>query len=381
MAEARSRSRGPERAGILEPMSKRIGILTGGGDCPGLNGVIRAVVLHARNTYGWETVGIRNGFEGLYEEEYIDLDPAKVAHLLPRGGTMLGSSNRANPFAYPVKLPDGRVEIHDVSGACMANLDRLDLQGLVVVGGDGTMSFGQKFIEKGATKIVGVPKTIDNDLEATDYTIGFQTAVEVVVEALERLATTAESHERIMIVEVMGRYAGWIGLTAALAGAAHVALIPEIEYDIDKVIAGINRRHGRGVSYSIIVCAEGAKPKGGEYAVAVKGDVTKQDKLGGAGQRLAEAIAARTEFEVRTTVLGHIQRGGSPCAFDRELATRFGVKAVDLIAHGQFGHVAALEANHLVAKPIAKAVKKLKLIDPQGELARSARAVGIVLGD
>ncbi|MBE7450416.1 MAG: 6-phosphofructokinase [Kofleriaceae bacterium] len=362
-------------------MSKRIGILTGGGDCPGLNGVIRAVVLHARNTYGWETVGIRNGFEGLYEQEYLDLEPAKVDKLLSRGGTMLGSSNRANPFAYPLRLPDGRVEIHDVSSRCLANLERLDLQGLIVVGGDGTMSFGQKFIEQGATRIVGVPKTIDNDLEATDYTIGFQTAVEVVVDALERLATTAESHERIMIVEVMGRYAGWIALTAGLSGGANVVLIPEIEYDLDKVISAFHRRHGRGVSHSIVVCAEGAKPRGGDYAVAIKGDATKQDKLGGAAQRLAEAITARTEYEVRTTVLGHIQRGGTPCAFDRELATRFGVKSVDLIANGQFGHVAALEHNRLVAKPIAKAVKKLKLVDPHGELARCARAVGIALGD
>jgi 6-phosphofructokinase 1 len=316
-------------------MSKRIGILTGGGDCPGLNGVIRAVVLHARNTYGWETVGIRNGFEGLYEQQYVDLDPAKVQTILARGGTMLGSSNRANPFAYPLRLH----------------------------------------------RIVGVPKTIDNDLEATEYTIGFQTAVEVVVEALERLATTAESHERIIICEVMGRYAGWIALTAGLAGGAHAVLIPEIDYDVDKVISCFNRRSARGVSYSIVVCAEGAKPKGGDFSVAVKGDVTKQDKLGGAGQRLADLITAKTDYEVRTTVLGHIQRGGAPCAFDRELATRFGVKAVDLIGAGQFGHVAALENHKLVAKPIAKAVKKLKLVDPAGELAKAARAVGIELGE
>ncbi len=361
-------------------MSKRIGILTGGGDCPGLNGVIRAAVLHARNTFGWETVGIRDGFEGLYEEEYVDLDAARMDHVLGRGGTMLGSSNRANPFAYPLKLPDGRVEVHDVSAKCMANLHRLDLQGLIVVGGDGTMSFAKKFIDKGASRIVGVPKTIDNDLEATDYTIGFQTAVEIVVEALERLQTTAESHERIMIVEVMGRYAGWIALTAGLAGGAHVVLIPEIDYDLDRVIESFHHRHGRKVSYSIVVVAEGAKPKGGDYAVEAKGDATKQDKLGGAGQRLAEAIIARTEYEVRTTVLGHIQRGGAPCAFDRELATRFGVKAVDLIGAGQFGHVAALENNHVVAKPIEKAIKKLKLVDPNGELAKAARAVGIELG-
>jgi 6-phosphofructokinase 1 len=361
-------------------MSTRIGILTGGGDCPGLNGVIRAVTLHARQTYGWEVVGIRNGFEGLYEEEYIELNATIVKDLLPRGGTMLGSSNRANPFAYPVKLPDGRIEIHDVSTRCLANLAKLDLHGLIVVGGDGTMSFSQKFIQRGATRIVGVPKTIDNDLEATDYTVGFQTAVEIVTEAIERLHTTAESHERIMVVEVMGRYAGWIALTSALAGGAHVCLIPEIEYDPERVLEAFHRRHGRGVSYSIVVVAEGAKMKGGALSVVTAADPTKQEKLGGAGQRIADMIAAKTEYEVRTTVLGHVQRGGAPCAFDRELATRFGVKAVELVAEGKFGHVAAVENGHLVAKPIEKAVKKLKLVDPAGELVRTAKGVGIELG-
>lgn len=361
-------------------MSTRIGILTGGGDCPGLNAVIRAATLHARQTYGWEVVGILDGFEGLYQEEYMDLTAANVAQMLPRGGTMLGSSNRANPFAFPVKLPDGRVEIHDVSKRCMENLDKLGLHGLIVVGGDGTMSFAQKFIQQGASRIVGVPKTIDNDLEATEYTVGFQTAVEIVVEALERLQTTAESHERIMVVEVMGRYAGWIALTSALAGGAHVCLIPEIDYDPDKVIEAFHRRHGRGVSYSIVVVSEGAKPKGGALSVVTAADPTKQEKLGGAGQRVADLIASRTDYEVRTTVLGHIQRGGSPCAFDRELGTRFGVKAVELVAEGKFGHVAAVEHGKLVAKPIEKAVKKLKLVDPQGELVRTARGVGIELG-
>jgi 6-phosphofructokinase 1 len=361
-------------------MSTRIGILTGGGDCPGLNGVIRAVTLHAHHTFGWEVVGIRNGFEGLYEEEYTDLAPQNVHHILARGGTMLGSSNRANPFAYPVRLPDGRVEIHDVSKRCMENLAKLDLHGLIVVGGDGTMSFAQKFIDHGVTRIVGVPKTIDNDLEATEYTVGFQTAVEIVVEALERLHTTAESHERIIVVEVMGRYAGWIALTAGLAGGAHVVLIPEIDYDPEKVLAAFHRRHGRGVSYSIVVIAEGAKPKGGTLSVEKAGDATKQEKLGGAGARLVELIAQKTEYEVRNTVLGHVQRGGSPCAFDRELATRFGVKAVELIAEGKFGHVAAIEAGKLVAKPMTTAIKKLKLVDPAGELVRVAKGIGIELG-
>ncbi len=361
-------------------MSTRIGILTGGGDCPGLNGVIRAVTLHARQTFGWEVIGIRNGFEGLYEEDYVDLTPLVVQHLLPRGGTMLGSSNRANPFAYPVRLPDGRVETHDVSARCLANLAKLDLHGLIVVGGDGTMSFAQKFIQRGATRIVGVPKTIDNDLEATDYTVGFQTAVEIVVDAIERLHTTAESHERIMVVEVMGRYAGWIAMTSALAGGAHVCLIPEIDYDPDRVIDAFHRRHGRGVSYSIVVVSEGAKARGGGLSLVSAGSEGRQEKLGGAGHRLAAMIESRTDYEVRTTVLGHIQRGGRPCAFDRELATRFGVKAVDLIVEGAFGHVAAIEAGKLVASPIDRAVKKLKLIDPAGELVRTAKGVGIELG-
>jgi 6-phosphofructokinase 1 len=360
-------------------MSKRIGILTGGGDCPGLNGVIRSVVLHARNTYGWEVVGIRNGFEGLFEEEYVELDHRRVEHALARGGTMLGSSNRANPFAYPLRLPDGRTEIMDVSPRILQNLAKLDLEGLVVVGGDGTMSFSKKFVDKGA-RIVGVPKTIDNDLEATDYTVGFQTAVEVVVDAIDRLHTTAESHERIIVVEVMGRYAGWIAMTAGVAAGAHVVLIPEIEYDLARVIEAFNHRHGRGVSHSIVVIAEGARPKGGDHAVAVKGDATRQDRLGGAGQRLAEAIQACTDYEVRVTVLGHLQRGGTPCAFDRELATRYGVTAVEMVASGKFGYVAALERGSMVAKPMEKAIKKLKLVDPAGELVRSARAVGIELG-
>jgi len=360
-------------------MSKRIGILTGGGDCPGLNGVIRSVVLHARNTYGWDVVGIRNGFEGLFEEQYIELDPVRVTHLLSRGGTMLGSSNRANPFAYPITLPDGRTEIMDVSERILKNLARLDLEGLIVVGGDGTMSFAKKFVDKGA-RIVGVPKTIDNDLEATDYTVGFQTAVEVVVDAIDRLQTTAESHERIIICEVMGRYAGWIAMTSGLAAGAHVILIPEIEYDIDRVIESCHRRHGRGVSYSVVVVAEGAKPKGEDYKVQVKGDVTRQDRLGGAGQRLSEVIQQKTDYEVRVTVLGHLQRGGTPCAFDRELATRYGVTAVELVTEGKFGQVVALDKGRMVAKPMEKAIKKLKLVDPGGELVHAARAVGIELG-
>ncbi len=360
-------------------MAKRIGILTGGGDCPGLNAVIRAVVKHARGSYGWDVVGIREGFEGLYRKEYVPLTNSSVRDLLVRGGTILGSSNRGNPFAFPVQLPDGREEVHDVSASCLANLADLDLEGLVVVGGDGTMSFGKRFVDQGA-KIVGVPKTIDNDLEATDYTVGFQTAVETTVEAIDRLHTTAESHDRIMICEVMGRYAGWIALTAGLASGADVILVPEIDYDIDRVVQTFHKRRGRGVSFSIVVISEGAKPRGGEHAVLRSADATQQAKLGGAGQRLADEIRAKCDYDVRVTVLGHIQRGGAPCAFDRELATKFGVRAVELIGQGKFGHVTALRNNSVVVAPIEQAVEKLKCVDPKGDLASAARATGVELG-
>lgn len=360
------------------PVSKRIGILTGGGDCPGLNAAIRAIV-RAAQRQGWGALGIKYGFEGLYKEEYVDLSQEMPKGLLSRGGTILGSSNRANPFAYRVSLPDGREEIQDVSAVCLQNLKKLDLEGLVVIGGDGTQSFAHRFVEMGA-KIVGVPKTIDNDLEATDYTIGFQTAVEVVTDALDRLKTTAESHDRIMICEVMGRYAGWIGLTAGVAGGANVILIPEMDYDIERVVAAIDQRVADGHSSSIIVVAEGAKPIGGHLAVEKAGDETRQEKLGGAGERLAGEISSRTSYEARVTVLGHIQRGGTPCAFDRELASRFGVKAVELVAEGAFGSVAALRAQELVSKPMSQAVAKLKRVSADSNIVATARALGIELG-
>src|SRR6266545_1637378 len=357
-------------------MAKRIGIITGGGDCPGLNAVIRAVVLHARGTLGWDVLGIEDGFAGMYEQRYVELTPKTVAGLISRGGTVIGSSNRANPFAYPVKLPSGGEEIHDVSDVCVANMEALELEGLIMVGGDGTMSIGQKLMAKGL-RVVGVPKTIDNDLEATEYTIGFQTAVEVASEAIDRLHTTAESHDRIIICEVMGRYAGWIAMAAGMAGGADVILVPEIDYDLKRVITSLNRRHGRGTSYSIIVAAEGARPKGGVYSVVRGGDNTQQERLGGAAQRLAEEIAKRTDYDVRTTVLGHLQRGGSPCAFDRLLATRFGATAVELLSTGRFGQVAALRGGEIVSAPLDLCVSKLKRVDPQGELVRAARSLGI----
>ena len=360
-------------------MTTRIGILTGGGDCPGLNAAIRAVVRYARGEKSWDVIGVENGFEGIYTERFVELGPRAVSGLLSRGGTILGSSNRANPFAYPVTLPDGREEVHDVSDKCIENLRSLDLEALVLVGGDGTMSIGRRLMDKGIS-IVGVPKTIDNDLEATEYTIGFQTAVEVAAEAIDRLHTTAESHDRVIICEVMGRYAGWIALEAGLAGGADVILVPEIDYDLARVVRALDRRRALGISYSIVVVAEGAKPAGGAYAVVEGGDATKQERLGGAGQRLAEDLRATTGYDVRVTVLGHTQRGGSPCAFDRILATRFGVKAVELIAEKKFGHVTALRGGKIVSAPIELAVAKLKQVDPNGEIAAAARATGVELG-
>jgi 6-phosphofructokinase 1 len=360
-------------------MAKRIAILTGGGDCPGLNAVLRAVVKHAHNTHGWDVVGIEDGFEGLYERRWSDLQVSSVTNLLERGGTILGSSNRGNPFSYPLVDHEGNESVIDVSDECVANLETLDVEALIVVGGDGTMGMARKFMDKGV-KVVGVPKTIDNDLEATDYTVGFQTAVEVACDALDRLHTTAESHDRVIICEVMGRYAGWIALEAGLAGGADVILIPEIEYDDERIIRALDRRRARKVTYSLAVVAEGAVPAGGGLSVREAGDATRQERLGGAGNRLASVIRENSDYDVRVTVLGHIQRGGRPCAFDRVLATRFGTRAVDLVAAGRFGECVALRDNKLTTAPIDLAVAKLKRVDPMSDRVRAARATGVEMG-
>jgi phosphofructokinase-like protein len=360
-------------------MTKRIGILTGGGDCPGLNAVLRAVVNHAHGQLGWTVVGIEDGFQGMFEQRTVELDCKRVSDLIARGGTILGSSNRANPFAYPMAQPDGGERIIDASHQCLSNLERLGLDALIVVGGDGTLAIAHQLMGRGVG-LVGVPKTIDNDLAATDATIGYQTAVEVATEALDRLHTTAESHDRIIICEVMGRYAGWIAMAAGMSSGADVILIPEIEYDIAKVVDSLHRGHAAGRSFSVIVVAEGARPRGGDYAVAETGEVGHLDRLGGAGQRLAGEIAALSRYDLRVTVLGHLIRGGTPCAFDRLLATRFGVRAVELIAAGQLGRVAAIHGGEIVDVSIEEAVSRPKRVDPAGDLVRAARAVGVELG-
>jgi len=360
-------------------MPKRIGILTGGGDCPGLNAVIRAAVKHAQGTYGWEVVGIKDGFKGLYEQDYLQLTRQDTRGILSRGGTILGSSNRADPYAYPVKAPDGSVVPTDVSEQMRKHLEYLDLSGLIVIGGDGTMSISKQFADLGSP-IVGVPKTIDNDLEATDYTFGFQTAVEVATDAIDRLHTTAESHDRIIICEVMGRYAGWIAMVAGLASGADVILVPEIPYDIQRVVKAFHGRAARGVTYSIVCIAEGATPLHGGRSVVAGSDGTRLEKLGGAGHRLAREIIELSDFDVRVTVLGHVQRGGTPSAFDRVLGTRYGIAAVDCIERGEFGKVVALCGTEILAVPMEQAIAKQKLVEPDGELVRVARACGVEMG-
>jgi 6-phosphofructokinase 1 len=350
----------------------RLGILTGGGDCPGLNAVIRAVTKHAILHHGWEVVGIRESYRGLVEKLVRPLGLDDVRGLLGRGGTILGSSNRSNPFAFP---RGGAVA--DVSDEVIANIGALGLDAIVAVGGDGTMNMSLGLIQKGA-KIVGVPKTIDNDLPTTDYTFGFATAVEVATQAVERLHTTAESHDRVMLCEVMGRYAGWIALHAGLAGGADVILIPEIPYDVARVREAIEARRRRGITFSVIVVAEGARPIGGQRVVQRPGDATQQEKLGGAADALARQLDP--SYEVRVTVLGHTQRGGAPVAQDRILGTRFGAAAVDLVAGGRFGQMVTLRGDAIESVPIADACGRLKLVDPAGELARVARETGVELG-
>jgi 6-phosphofructokinase 1 len=326
-----------------------------------------------------EVIGICDAFKGLYEGETMPLPPERVRGLLDRGGTILGSSNRANPFAYPILDSQGVMRVEDVSDRCAEQYHAMGLEALVVIGGDGTQEIAHKMMAKGIN-VVGIPKTIDNDLEATEYTIGYQTAVNIASEAIDRLHSTAESHDRIIICEVMGRNAGWIAINAGISSGAEVILIPEVDYDIDKVLKRLQARHAAGISFSIVVVAEGAKPVGGQHSVVVAADATREERLGGAGHRLAFEIRERTDFDVRTTVLGHVQRGGTPSAFDRLLATRFGVRAVEMIAAGQFGRVAAYQGGQVVDVPMQQAVAKLKRVQPEGPLVKTALALGIEMG-
>lgn len=359
---------------------KRIAILTGGGDCPGLNAVIRGVVRAAILKHGWEVYGILDGFDGLLKTSmYRRLSSKDVRGLQARGGTILGTSNRGNPLSYPVKK-GGKTVLMDVTDEIVRNFRRMKLDCLIAVGGDGTMKIAQALIEKGIPA-VGVPKTIDNDLGATDVTFGFNSAVSCATDALDKLHTTAESHHRILVLEVMGRDCGWIALEAGIAGGADVILIPEVPFDIGVICKHIQHRKTTGSRFSIVVAAEGAHPAGGEKIYEREpGPNGTPGRLGGIARWVAERIGLCTFLETRVAVLGHLQRGGSPTTFDRILATRFGVEVVNLIAEGRIGEMVCLRGRSIEHGPITRAIRRIKKVNPTGQMVETAEALGITLG-
>lgn len=361
-------------------MIKNIGILTGGGDCPGLNAVIRGVVKSGIIHYEWDMFGIQDGFDGLIDKGKVKpLTLSDIRGILPKGGTILGTSNRGNPFKYPVKTADG-YETQDVSDRILESILEHRLDGIVVIGGDGTLNIADELYKKGAN-IVGVPKTIDNDLNATDYTFGFHTAVNTATDAIDKLHTTAESHHRIMIVEVMGRDAGWIALSSGMAGGADIILIPEIPFDIDAMIRKIEERRKNGSAFSIIVVAEGAIEKGHDAMHLDETETGSLPRLGGIGIYIESKLKEKSDMVIRTTVLGHIQRGGTPTAYDRILGSRFGVEAANLIAQKKFGYMVSLKGRDIINVPISEAVNKPKRVNPHGQLVETARRLGISMGD
>jgi ATP-dependent phosphofructokinase / diphosphate-dependent phosphofructokinase len=355
---------------------RTIGVCNGGGDCPGLNAVIRAVVRAAKLEYGWRVIGVTNGFNGLiWPEQSHELTFESIRGILPRGGTILGTTNRGNPFAFPIE-ENGCTVVHDYSGRCIESLKNFGIEGLVVIGGDGTLTIAYEFSKLGV-KVVGVPKTIDNDLMATEVTFGFDTALHVATDAIDRLHTTAESHHRVMVIEVMGREAGWIALHSGLAGGADVILIPEIPFTIETVCEAIRQREAHGRSFCLVVVAEGVKLPAQDGL----GKPFPKPQPGQVGNAIGFAIREYLKKEVRVTVLGHVQRGGSPSPFDRTLATRFGVSAVDLVARGEYGRMVCLRAGKIESVPLVDAIGSCKLVDPGSDYVRAARAVGITFGD
>jgi 6-phosphofructokinase 1 len=357
----------------------RIGILTGGGDCPALNAVIRAAVKTSVG-FGWEVLGIEEGFNGLVQYKTRPMTAANVSGILHLGGTILGTTNSANPFCYPIPGEGGCIVECDISGAVVENFRRLGLEALIVIGGDGTLNIAEKFYRKGIP-LVGVPKTIDNDIEGTVTTFGFDTAVNTARDALDKLHTTAESHRRVIVVEVMGRHAGWIAVHSGIAGGADIILIPEIPYDIEKVAHSIMTRERLGKHFSIVVVAEGAFPKGGELTHAEAKPVGRERRLGGVGERVASAITELTGKETRLVVLGHLQRGGQPTTFDRVLGTRFGAAAARLVRKGAFGRMVALIPPDVESVPIREAIGRMKTVPIDNDIIEAAREIGIGFGD
>jgi phosphofructokinase-like protein len=361
------------------PGFRRVCILTGGGDAPGLNAVIRAFVKTCEELE-IEVYGSEDGFEGLIQAgRLVRLTRTSVRGILPKGGSILGCSNRANPFAYPTRGPRGKTVAVDVSHTVIERIHRHQIEALVLVGGDGTMHSARRFMQRGVP-VVGVPKTIDNDLSATDYTFGFDTALSNATWAIDALHATAESHDRVMVVELMGRYAGWIALYAGIAGGADVIAIPEIPYDIGRVVEKIKSRSELGATFSIVVVGEGARPKGGARSTVERGRKGHLARLGGAGQAMADQLAGRIDHEIRVTVLGHLQRGGSPSAFDRVLGSRFGVRAALCCERAEAGVMVALRGEQIITVPIEAALAEPKLVSSQGELVAVARHLGIELG-
>ncbi|MBZ4664020.1 MAG: pfkA1 [Caloramator sp.] len=361
--------------------TKKIAILTGGGDCPGLNAVIRAVTRTAILKYGYEVIGYKYGYRGLYKNDFIPLTLDTVSGILHKGGTILYSSNKDNLFDYAVE-ENGKIVKKDVSDVAVENLKKENVDVLVVIGGDGTLTSARDFARKGV-KVIGIPKTIDNDLYSTDLTFGFYSAIDVATDALDRLHTTAESHHRIMILEVMGRNAGWIALYSGIAGSADVILIPEIPYSIEKVVEKVEQRKAQGKPFSIIVIAEGAKPKDGSVVISkIVEDSPDPVRLGGIGNKLASDLEKLIKSnEIRCTVLGHIQRGGNTSTFDRILSTRYGVAAVELIHQEKFGNMVCLKGNTITYDSLENVIGKTKNVDPNSELVQVARSIGISFGD
>jgi ATP-dependent phosphofructokinase / diphosphate-dependent phosphofructokinase len=360
-------------------MSQRIGIVTGGGDCPGLNAVIRAVAKAAAKR-GWETIGFLGGYEGILEpQRYMSLDYQRLGGLLTRGGTILGTANRGR-FSAKVGHGETRRLPQELIDGVKAGMQKLDIRGLVSIGGDGSLSIGQQLFE-GGVPLVGVPKTIDNDLEGTVMTFGFDSAVACATDALDRLHTTAESHNRVMVLEVMGRYAGWIALYAGVAGGADVILIPEIPFSYDSICTAIQDRENAGKHFTLIIVAEGARERGGEFVTAAEQVANREARLGGIAAVVAAEVEKRTGKEARVCVLGHLQRGGCPTNFDRALCSIFGAEAVELLAAGKYGYMVAYQGSQVGAVKITEAVGRLKTVPATGGFARTARSLGISLGD
>lgn len=357
-----------------------IGILTGGGDCPGLNAVIRAVSKKAIIGHGWEIIGVEDGYEGLLKGAWRKLSSSDVSGILTIGGTILGTSNKDNP--YKVLVQKGKKTVfEDHSKKALRSIKKMGISCLVCIGGDGTLNIASKLYRDGVP-VVGVPKTIDNDLLGTDITFGFYSAVSICTEAIDRVHTTAQSHHRVMIVEVMGRTAGWIALYAGVAGGGDIILMPEIPYDINAVAEKVRERNRRGKKFSIVIVAEGAKPKGGDVVVQrIVKESTDPIRLGGVGFVIGKELEEITGIETRTVVIGHVQRGGSPTAIDRILATQLGTKACELIEKKDFGKMVGIRGGELISVPLADVAKGARTVPLDNELIRSARAIGVSFGD